>query len=80
MNLALIFRISGVLLILNGISMFFTPGMAVGMYGWEESGSLLVMTRALGLSFLGTGVLALMLPMLSMPTVEQYCTHAIAKC
>ena len=33
MNLALIFRISGVLLILNGISMFFTPGMAVGMYG-----------------------------------------------
>ena len=36
MNLALVFRISGVLLILNGISMFFTPGMAVGMYGWEE--------------------------------------------
>jgi len=26
MNLALVFRISGVLLILNGISMFFTPG------------------------------------------------------
>ena len=62
MNLALVFRISGVILILNGISMFFTPGMAVGMYGWEESGSLIVMTRALGLSFLATGVLALMLP------------------
>ncbi len=53
MNLALVFRISGVLLILNGISMFFTPAMAIGMYGWEESGSLLVMTRALGMSFLG---------------------------
>jgi len=62
MNLALVFRISGVLLILNGISMFFTPAMAIGMYGWEESSSLLVMTRALGMSFLGTGVLALMLP------------------
>ena len=32
------------------------------MYGWEESGSLIVMMRALGMSFLGTGVLALMLP------------------
>ena len=62
MNLALVFRISGVLLILNGISMFFTPAMAIGMYGWEESGSLIVMMRALGMSFLGTGVLALMLP------------------
>ena len=62
MNLALVFRISGVLLILNGISMFFTPTMAIGMYGWEQSGSLIVMMRALGLSFLATGVLALMLP------------------
>ena len=62
MNLALVFRISGVLLILNGISMFFTPGMAVGMYGWEESGPLIVVIRALGVSFLATGVLALMLP------------------
>ncbi len=62
MNLALVFRISGVLLILNGISMFFTPAMAVGMYGLEESGSVIVMVRALGISFLATGVLALMLP------------------
>ena len=62
MNLALVFRISGVLLILNGISMFFTPAMAIGMYGWEQSDSLIVMMRALGLSFLATGVLALMLP------------------
>ena len=61
MNLALVFRISGVLLILNGISMFFTPAMAVGMYGLEESGSVIVMVRALGISFLATGVLALML-------------------
>ena len=62
MNLALVFRISGVLLILNGISMFFTPEMAVGMYGWEESGPLIVVIRALGISFLATGILALMLP------------------
>ena len=62
MNLALVFRISGVLLVLNGISMFFTPAMAVGMYGLEESGSVIVMVRALGISFLATGVLALMLP------------------
>ena len=62
MNLALVFRISGVLLILNGISMFFTPAMAVGMYGLEESGSVIVMVRALGISFLATGVLLLMLP------------------
>ena len=61
MNLALVFRISGVILILNGISMFFMPVMAVGMYGWEESG-LIVVIRALGVSFLGTGILALMLP------------------
>jgi len=62
MNLALVFRISGVILILNGISMFFMPVMAVGMYGWEESGPLIVVIRALGVSFLGTGILALMLP------------------
>ena len=62
MNLALVFRISGVLLILNGISMFFTPAMAIGMYGWEESGPLIVVIRALGISFLSTGILAIMLP------------------
>ena len=62
MNLALVFRISGVLLILNGLSMFFTPVMAIGMYGWEESGPLIVVIRALGISFLSTGILALMLP------------------
>ena len=62
MNLSPVFSISSVLLILNGISMFFTPGMAVGMYGWEESGPLIVVIRALGISFLATGILALMLP------------------
>ena len=76
MNLALVFRISGVILILNGISMFFMPVMAVGMYGWEESGPLIVVIRALGVSFLGTGILALMLPGLDR---EQTCFrwHAV---
>ena len=35
MNLALVFRISGVILVINGISMFFMPSMAAGMYGFE---------------------------------------------
>ena len=62
MNLALVFIIYGVIIIMNCISMFFMPVMAVGMYGWEESGPLIVVIRALGVSFLGTGILALMLP------------------
>ena len=62
MNLALVFIIYGVIIIMNCISMFFMPVMAVVMYGWEESGPLIVVIRALGVSFLGTGILALMLP------------------
>lgn len=62
MNLALVFRISGVILVINGISMFFTPAMALGMYGMEVTQDLTVVMRGLGLSFVTTGVLIVMLP------------------
>ena len=62
MNLALVFRISGVILVINGISMFFMPSMAAGMYGFEATPDLMVVIHGLGLSFMTTGVLVLMLP------------------
>jgi len=62
MNLALVFRISGVILVINGISMFVMPSMAAGMYGFEGTPDLIVVIHGLGLSFIATGVLVLMLP------------------
>ena len=47
---------------INGISMLATPGMAIEMYGMKQSADLLVAMGALGLSFLGTGILIVMLP------------------
>jgi len=47
---------------INGISMLATPGMAIEMYGMKQSADLLMAMGALGLSFLGTGILIFMLP------------------
>ena len=62
MKLSLLFKISGVILVVNGISMLATPAMAIEMYGMEQTADLTVAISALGLSFLGTGVLVFMLP------------------
>ena len=62
MKLSLLFKISGVILVVNGISMLATPGMAIDMYGMEQTADLVVAMGALGLSFLGTGILTFMLP------------------
>jgi hypothetical protein len=61
-KLSLLFKISGVILVVNGISMLATPGMAIDMYGMEQTADLVVAMGALGLSFLGTGILTFMLP------------------
>jgi len=42
--------------------MLATPAMAIEMYGMEQTADLTVAISALGLSFLGTGVLVFMLP------------------
>jgi hypothetical protein len=42
--------------------MLATPGMAIEMYGMEQTADLVVAMGALGLSFLGTGILTFMLP------------------
>ncbi len=62
MKLSLLFKISGVILVVNGLSMLATPGMALDMYGMEQTADLVVAMGALGLSFLGTGILTFMLP------------------
>ena len=62
MKLSLLFKISGVILVVNGLSMLATPGMAIEMYGMEQTADLVVAMGALGLSFLGTGILTFMLP------------------
>ena len=62
MKLSLLFKISGVILVVNGLSMLATPGMALDMYGMEQTADLVVVMGALGLSFLGTGILTFMLP------------------
>ena len=62
MKLSLLFKISGVILVVNGLSMLATPGMAIEMYGMEQTADLVVVMGALGLSFLGTGILTFMLP------------------
>ena len=62
MKLSLLFKISGAILVVNGISMLATPGMAIEMYGMEQTADLVVAMGALGLSFLGTGILIFMLP------------------
>jgi hypothetical protein len=61
-KLSLLFKISGVILVVNGLSMLATPGMAIEMYGMEQTADLVVAMGALGLSFLGTGILTFMLP------------------
>jgi len=61
-KLSLLFKISGVILVVNGLSMLATPGMAIEMYGMEQTADLVVVMGALGLSFLGTGILTFMLP------------------
>jgi hypothetical protein len=61
-KLSLLFKISGVILVVNGLSMLATPGMALDMYGMEQTADLVVVMGALGLSFLGTGILIFMLP------------------
>ena len=62
MKLSLLFKISGAILVVNGISMLATPSMAIEMYGMEQTADLVVAMGALGLSFLGTGILTFMLP------------------
>jgi|TARA_B100001964_G_scaffold128429_1_gene142010 hypothetical protein len=62
MTLGMIFRISGIILFINGLSMFFTPGMAIEMYGMTIAEDMIVLVRGLGLSFAGTGILVFMLP------------------
>ena len=62
MKLSLLFKISGAILVVNGISMLATPSMAIEMYGMEQTADLVVAMGALGLSFLGTGILIFMLP------------------
>ena len=62
MKLSLLFKISGAILVVNGISMLASPSMAIEMYGMEQTADLAVAMGALGLSFLGTGVLVFMLP------------------
>ena len=54
MKLSLLFKISGAILVVNGISMLASPGMAIEMYGMEQTADLVVAMGALGLSFLGT--------------------------
>ena len=62
MKLSLLFKISGAILVVNGISMLASPSMAIEMYGMEQTADLVVAMGALGLSFLGTGILTFMLP------------------
>ena len=52
MKLSLLFKISGAILVLNGISMLATPAMAIEMYGMEQTADLTVAISALGLSCL----------------------------
>ena len=62
MTLATIYRLNGLLGLLWAGSMWFGTDMMAASYGWEVTLPMITMAQILGMSFLFTAVIFLMLP------------------
>ena len=62
MTLALVYRLNGLLGLLWAASMWFGTDMMAAAYGWEVTLPMITMSQFLGMSFLFTAVIFLMLP------------------